>query len=204
MLLEDAQWIRQKLAGIRGIKVMGKEVVTGDARFAMEETKIYFNISDLGVNGFEAEDWLMAEHKTALALSDERSLLATLTVGNDGRSCRKLIKAIRALAKWAKADRENRKGVPNDLPRLCDLKTKLVMTPAEAFAARCDRVPLAEAAGRVIAKMVSPYPPGIPSLSPGERITPVHVKYFQMGLELGFFVMDPSDMSLATLRVVQE
>jgi arginine decarboxylase len=61
-LLEDARWIREKLTGIRGIQVMGKQVATGDARFAMEEMKIYFNVSDLGVNGYEAEDWLMAEH----------------------------------------------------------------------------------------------------------------------------------------------
>jgi arginine decarboxylase len=131
-------------------------------------------------------------------------LLASLTVGNDGRSCRKLVKAIRALAKWAKADRENRNEVPSDLPRLCDLKMELAMTPADAFVAPCDRVPRAEAAGRIAAEMVSPYPPGIPRVLPGERITPVHVKYSQMGLDLGFFVMDPSDMSLATLRVVRD
>jgi lysine decarboxylase len=50
--------------------------------------------------------------------------------------------------------------------------------------------------------MVSPYPPDIPRVLPGERITAAHVQYFEAGLRAGFFVLDPSDMSLRTLRVV--
>jgi hypothetical protein len=36
----------------------------------------------------------------------------------------------------------------------------------------------------------------------GERITEAHVTYFREGMRAGFFPMDPSDMTLKTLRVV--
>src|SRR4051794_3135163 len=46
-----------------------------------------------------------------------------------------------------------------------------VLTPREAFFAPRQVVPLAEAAGRVTTEMIAPYPPGIPLLLPGDRVT---------------------------------
>ena len=47
-----------------------------------------------------------------------------------------------------------------------------------------DRVPLAEADGRVAAVMIVPYPPGIPVIMPGERFdshrTPLLIKFLTM------------------------
>ena len=76
------------------------------------------------------------------------------------------------------------------------------MTPAEAFFGRTASVPLEQAAGRVVAEIVAPYPPGIPRLVPGELITGTHVAYLRLGLEAGLFPMGQSDMELRTLRVV--
>lgn len=50
--------------------------------------------------------------------------------------------------------------------------------------------------------MVSPYPPSIPRIIPGEQITQTQVQYLEAGLRIGLFAMDPSDMSLRILRVV--
>lgn len=51
-----------------------------------------------------------------------------------------------------------------------------VMIPKDAYRAlvrgEVDQVPLREAAGRVPAVMLVPYPPGIPVIMPGERFTP--------------------------------
>jgi len=58
-----------------------------------------------------------------------------------------------------------------------------VMTPAEAFAKiahrQVDRVEIDKLEGRVTAILVTPYPPGIPLIIPGEKINKTIVKYFQ-------------------------
>jgi len=201
-MLENACWVRDKLSEIEGVRVMGKAILDGDARYALEETKVFFDVSDLGVTGYQAEDWLKKEHNVSLQLSDARHLLAVFTVGNDLKSARKLVSGVRALAEWARAEPEHRKSPPNDLPRLPELKTKLVMTPTKAFFGEVEHVPLKKAVGRVAAEMVSPYPPGIPRILPGELITEAHIQYFEVGMREGFFVLDPSDMTLRTLRIV--
>jgi len=62
--------------------------------------------------------------------------------------------------------------------------------------------PVAKAAGRICAEQVTPYPPGIPVLIPGERITTELLEYLRSGLAAGMRLPDPADPSLATIRVV--
>lgn len=50
--------------------------------------------------------------------------------------------------------------------------------------------------------MVSPYPPGIPRIIPGQRITPKQIDYLTISAELGAFALDASDLNLESLRVV--
>ncbi|MGY1704329.1 hypothetical protein ACI79C_07130 [Geodermatophilus sp. SYSU D00697] len=76
------------------------------------------------------------------------------------------------------------------------------MTPREAFFARAEQVPAAEAVGRVAAEMVSPYPPGVPVLAPGQRIGQEVVDYLTSGVRAGMLVPDAADPSMETLRVV--
>ena len=200
--LHQAHRARQAIAGIEGIRVMGREVLDGDARHALDETKLFFDISGLGVSGYAADDWLTGQRNLSMGLSDERHLLATWTVGNTEQHTDTLIAGIHALADWARQAPARRPKAPAGLPRRDDLRTEMVMTPAEAFFGRTEFVPLERAAGRVVAEIVAPYPPGIPRLVPGELITETHVAYFRLGLEAGLFPMGQSDLELHTLRVV--
>ena len=60
------------------------------------------------------------------------------------------------------------------------------------------------AAGRVAGELVTPYPPGIPALLPGEVVTPAILHALAAGVEGDGEVVGPEDGSLATLRVVVE
>jgi lysine decarboxylase len=200
--LELARQAREEIGRMDGFRVMGREMLDGDGRFAMDETKVYFDISGLGLNGYEAEDWLIDERKLTLALSDERCLLAVFTVGSDAKSTRELLKELGKLAGRAREKRGELKGPPRSIPSRSELDGELAMTPAEAFYARTERVPLDRAAGRIASEMVSPYPPGIPRVLPGQRITPAQVEFLRITMDLGGFPVDASDMDLRTLRVV--
>lgn len=43
----------------------------------------------------------------------------------------------------------------------------------------CRPVPLTQAVGKVCARAVTPYPPGVPVIYPGERITQLHIEFLQ-------------------------
>ncbi|MDH6572544.1 arginine/lysine/ornithine decarboxylase [Streptomyces sp. SAI-117] len=61
---------------------------------------------------------------------------------------------------------------------------------------------MAEAAGRIAAEMITPYPPGIPAVLPGEQLTEPVLGYLRSGLAAGMNLPDPADAKLETIRVV--
>jgi arginine decarboxylase len=88
------------------------------------------------------------------------------------------------------------------VPGPAELRTEQIMTPREAFYAPSEIVEIDEAAGRIAAEFVTPYPPGIPIFVPGERITDTLVEYLKTGAAEGIHVEGCADESLSSLRVV--
>jgi arginine/lysine/ornithine decarboxylase len=78
------------------------------------------------------------------------------------------------------------------------------MRPRDAFFAEVEQVPVSAAVGRVGAEMVSPYPPGVPVIAPGERITDEVVDYLTSAVAAGALISEAADPEMKTLRVVTE
>lgn len=76
------------------------------------------------------------------------------------------------------------------------------MTARDAFFGEVDVVPVAKAVDRVAAEQITPYPPGIPAIVPGERINAGVLDYLRSGPDAGMVLPDPADATLDTIRVV--
>jgi len=76
-------------------------------------------------------------------------------------------------------------------------------TPQEAFYAEKESLPLKESAGRVCSEFVMCYPPGIPILAPGERITPGILEYIDYAKEKGCSLTGPEDLEINRLNVLK-
>ncbi len=79
---------------------------------------------------------------------------------------------------------------------------ELVLTPRDAFFAPQEVVPAAEAVGRVAAESLAAYPPGVPNVLPGERLSEQTLEYVQEALDHGGSLRGASDRQLRTVRVV--
>jgi arginine decarboxylase len=77
------------------------------------------------------------------------------------------------------------------------------VSPRDAWFAPTETIPIAQAANRISAELVCPYPPGIPVLVPGEAIAPEAIDYLQQVLAAGGFITGCADASLQTLKVVK-
>ena len=87
------------------------------------------------------------------------------------------------------------------LPDPTDLELETVRLPRDAFFGPFADVPAKDAAGKIAAEQITPYPPGIPVVVPGERITQQVIDYLMSGLSAGMVLPDPADPSLGTIRV---
>jgi lysine decarboxylase len=91
---------------------------------------------------------------------------------------------------------------PVDLPEPGELELETAVLPRTAFFARKEAVPASRAAGRIGAEQLTPYPPGIPVVVPGERINQAVVDYLRSGLRAGMVVPDATDPDLDTFLVM--
>jgi arginine decarboxylase len=92
---------------------------------------------------------------------------------------------------------------PVHVPDPADLELEVVDLPRDAFFGAAESVPAEEAVGRIAAEQVTPYPPGIPVIVPGERIDENVIDYLKSGVEAGMVLPDPADPSVKTIRVAR-
>ncbi|MFA5859932.1 MAG: arginine decarboxylase, partial [Elusimicrobiota bacterium] len=70
------------------------------------------------------------------------------------------------------------------------------------LAGKTKRIPLSHSAGYISAQSLTPYPPGIPILIPGERITPEIREYLLDLSEKDIRVSGQETDTLKTIKVV--
>jgi arginine/lysine/ornithine decarboxylase len=78
----------------------------------------------------------------------------------------------------------------------------VVISPQEAFYAEKISLPIEESEGRVCSEFVMCYPPGIPILAPGERITSEILDYIRYAKEKGCSMTGPEDPEIEHLNVL--
>jgi lysine decarboxylase len=91
-----------------------------------------------------------------------------------------------------------------DLPTPDELLLEQVVPPRDAFFGPLESVPIEQAAGRIGAELISPYPPGVPAVVPGERINQPVAEYLRTAVEAGTYVPDTADPAVRHVRVVRE
>lgn len=198
--LDHAARLRGALAGIDGLEVLTPEIVADRRGAGFDPTRIIVDVHGLGLTGYEAEHRLRHEHGVYVEMSDLLSVMLLVTLGDDDASIERAIGGFRSLTALRKPPRHAvaaRSSGDLLFGHLAEL------TPRQAFMAAAEVVPVARAAGRVSAESITPYPPGIPLVAPGERLTPDIIDYLRAGIEEGMYVSGLADTSFAFVRVVR-
>ncbi|HEY0694202.1 MAG TPA: hypothetical protein VGD71_34810 [Kribbella sp.] len=202
--LELARSVRREIETIKGLHVHSEEFLGPDRAAELDPLQIIIDISELGVLGYSAADWLHDHHRINLHISDHRRISAQLTYADDEQSTQTLIRALRDLADHAGSDADLRPAGQVRIPPPAELRLELAHLPRDAFFGRTEQVPVERAAGRVVAEMLTPYPPGIPVAVPGERLNEPVVDYLRTGVAAGMVVPDAVDPGLTSIRVLRE
>jgi arginine decarboxylase len=197
--IDHALRLRAAIEELPGLDLMTDDVVGGPGAFALDPTHVTFDVTGLRMTGFSAADWLRQHRGIHVELADHRRVMVLVTYADGDANIERLIAALRSLA----VERESADG--GDIPVVPsprDLRMETVMLPRDAFLGATEMVPWREAVGRISAEMVCPYPPGIPIVAPGERLTETVVDYLEQVAAAGVMVEGAGDETLETLRVV--
>ncbi|MEU8118458.1 ornithine decarboxylase [Spirillospora sp. NPDC049024] len=200
--LDLASDVRAQIAAIDGFDVQGRDEFTGPGRsHDLDPLPLVIDIAGLGVTGYRAADWLREHHRVNMHLADHRRISAQITFADDKETTGTLLAALRDL----RAHIDDLRGSPTvQVPSPEELRLELVVLPRDAFFGPAEQVYASDAVGRVCAEMLTPYPPGIPAVLPGERITAPVMEYLRSGVAAGMVVPDAADSTLDSVRVFIE
>ncbi len=206
--IELAHQTRRRLNAIDGVLCFGAEQVGKPGVFAFDPTKITITVKGLGYTGYEAEEILRRRYNVQCELADLFNCLALFTIGTTPEAADRLVYGVHELAREDRPidvfspsgvlERRLQTGTYN-LPKIPPIR----MNPRDAFLSTTESVAFKQSAGRICAEVITPYPPGIPVISPGEEITPEVVAYLDLEKRAGVRMQGPSDSELRVIRVVR-
>ncbi len=165
-VIEAAEWARKEInEKIPNMRCLTKADIK-DRNFDLDLTKLTINVTKTGLSGYEVDEILAKKYNIQVDCSDTFNLIAIMGIGSDMDDVQKLVSALKEISKKYKGTQKNW------ILKIPSLATEMVMTPREVFLSQdIKKIPLAKSVGHVSAQVLTPYPPGIPVVIPGERIS---------------------------------
>ena len=193
--IEFADYARTEINALGGYYAFGPELVDGDTAFAFDRTKLSVHTRDIGLAGIEVYDYLRDDYGIQIEFGDIGNLLAIISCGDRMMDIERLISALEEI-------KRQREKSPIGLFDHEYIDPEIVMAPQEAFYAKKRRVAMKDSTGHVAGEFVMSYPPGIPIVAPGERITPDVLEHILFAKEKGCFMTGTEDMNLDFINVL--
>lgn len=192
-----ADYARGEINDIGGYYAFSSELKNGGSVYDFDRTKLAVHTLDVGLAGIEVYDILRDEYDIQIEFGDLGNALAYLSIGDRIRDIERLVSALSEIKRRYARDK-------NGLMENEYIAPAVAVTPQYAFYAPKESLPLRETAGRICSEFVMCYPPGIPILAPGERVTEKIIEYIRYAKEKGCSMTGPEDAAIERLNVLQQ
>lgn len=186
---------RMEINAVDGLYAFGKELVGSPGCNDFDETKLGINIRGLGLTGYQVEAKLRKEHNIQVELSDLYNILAIVSIGDREEDLETVVGALKEVAAGSGGNEiKNSTTIP--------YKPEMIVSPRDAFYSPKRTVRLEEALGEIAGEMIMAYPPGIPVICLGEKITKDIVNYILLLKEEKCHLQGTSDPYVNYIRVL--
>jgi len=190
-----AEYARSEINKIGGYYAFSKELIDGDTVYDFDVTKLSIFTREIGLAGIEVYDLLRDEYGIQIEFGDIGNILAIISVGDRNLAIERLISSLSEIKRLHSKDKTG----------MFDheyINPEVVLTPQEAFYSSKISVPMNESDEKICAEFVMCYPPGIPILAPGERITKEILDYIDYAKEKGCFLTGTEDIKIENINIV--
>lgn len=195
-VIELAEYAREEINDAGGWYAFGKELKNGGSVFDFDATKLSVHTLDVGLAGIEVYDILRDEYDIQIEFGDLGNILAYLSIGDRKRDVERLVSALSEIRRLYAKDRAGM--MDNEY-----IAPDVAVTPQFAFYSPKECLPIRDTAGRICTEFVMCYPPGIPILAPGERVTKEIIDYILYAKDKGCQLTGPEDAAIERLNVLK-
>lgn len=191
-----AQYARDEINEIGDYYAYSTELIDRDGIYDFDQTKLSIQTTEIGLTGIEVYDLLRDEYDIQIEFGDTANILAYISVGDRPSDVERLVGALSEIRRRFKRDKRDL--LPYEM-----FPAEVVVSPQDAFYAPKEQFTLDQSIGKISGEMVMCYPPGIPLLAPGERITKEIIEYIHYAKEKGCSVMGTEDAAVNYINVLK-
>ena len=195
-VIEMSEYARKEINEIGDYYAYGRELIDGSSVYDFDVTKLCIFTKPIGLTGIEVYDLLRDEYDIQMEFGDIGTIMAYISIGDRMQDIERLVGALSDIRRLYKKDKEELSYVDSVIP-------KVICSPQESFYAVKETLPIRETAGRVCGESVMCYPPGIPILSPGEKITEEIIGHILYAREKGCSLQGMADPTADHLQVLE-
>jgi lysine decarboxylase len=192
---------RAQIREIPGLDVLDERLADRSGVYAYDPLRLAVDVRGIAASGYELASLLRDIDDINLELYGQNVIVAVFGMGERALDeAQRLVDALRQAVGRVGLEPAGASAIFAAPP----LWGELAMTPREAYLGRQEVVPADDAVGRIAAESLATYPPGVPNVLPGERLSAETLAYVRRTLAQGGSVRGASDRLLHTVRVVVE
>jgi len=195
-IIDQVEYARDEINTIGDYYAYSRELINGDSIFDFDVTKLSVYTRSIGLAGIEVYDILRDEYDIQTEFGDIANLLAYVSVGDRLKDIERLVSALAEI-------RRNYRQTGRKMLKAEYINPQVICGPQEAFYSEKESLPIDQTVGRVCSEFVMCYPPGIPILAPGEKITEEILQYIRYAKKKGCSMTGPEDMNIRFLNVMK-
>ena len=198
--LEAIGVARAKLETIDGIELVDGKLIGSMGIAGYDPLRIVLDVRGTGRTGYEIADALRRAYDVHLELPMQATVVFVVGLGESAGTLRRLAGDVDEVVK-----RLYEPGATKPIfPPAATLTNEVAVPPRDAFLGRARQVPVDAAVGRISCESIASYPPGVPALLPGERVSAETVAYLRELVASGARLHGASDPDFETINVLEE
>ena len=184
---------------VDGVELLDQELVGRPGIAAYDPLRIVLDTRATGCTGVELSDALRQSYDVHAELATQSTIVFVVGMGERPQALLRLAGDVEEAV-----GRMRRPGTETEPIYQPSGTPELATSPRDAFLGEAEQVAAADAVGRISCESIAGYPPGIPALLPGERVSQEIVRYLTETVASGGRLHGASDPGFATLFVLRE
>jgi arginine decarboxylase len=158
------------------------------------------DVRGTGRTGYEIADELRRSYDVHVELPMQATIVFVVGLGDTAAALRRLAGDVEEVVL-----RLSEPGATAPIvPPAASLGYEVAVSPRDAFLGEAERVDVDAAVGRISCESIASYPPGVPALLPGERISAETIAYLRELADSGARLHGASDPAFRTINVLVE
>ena len=138
---------------------------------------------------------LLNKYNIQVEIADANNIMAILSIGDTKENIDVLVNALKDISMKAKGNNKH-------VFKMLELIPHVIVSPRDAFFANKKSMKIENAIGEISGESIMVYPPGIPIISPGEKITKEMIEYIDFVKQQNCMITDLEDPNNEYIKIL--